>query len=1083
MTNPHSTYQFLANPQEESRNPGRTQSVNPSSSSYLDSQYPDSLGSDLLSIALIGPDEKRREAVASALGECSGSEVREFSSYPPSLDDVPRLLEQYYDVIIIDLDSDPEYALELVESICAKDSATVMVYSSKADRDLLIRSMRAGAREYLTLPFAQSTVAEALVRAAALHMATRPAKKTGGKLLVFLGTKGGAGVTTVACNFAVALALESGESTLLIDLGLPLGDVALNLGIVTEYSTVNAFQNSGRLDSSLLSKLVVKHSSGVSVLAAPGKFPAFQATNEDINKLMSVARQDFDNVVVDVGSRLDFSASALFRDASTVYMVTQAGIPELRNSNRLISQFFTESKPNVEVVINRYEPRSLGFSEEQITKALTRPAQWKIPNDYAAARQMQNTATPLMLEDSPISRLIRQMARSVCGLPEAPERKAGFSLRNLSRRITEKIFITDGMPSITDTLPSSLGSEPEAIDGAHVLGDFASNTIGVAPHITWPAPAPITCGTGLSSAQLNATSASPGTFIYTPGAGYVLPAGTHTLWATFTPANASGDANVQTAVSITVSKAAPSIKWLAPPVIPCGTPLTEEHLNASALIPGSFSYMPGLGETLASGKHTLSVTFTPIDTANYTSAQASVTVTVARSTPTISWTAPEPIPWRTALSVAQLNAISSAPGKFEYSPAIGEILAAGTHQLSATFYPEDTNEYDSAHSTVTLTVTKATPSVTWTTPAPITYGNKLGASHLDAVSTVPGTFVYSPAAGEMLPAGQHNLSVVFNPADATDYTSAQTTVSLTVTKATPAIAWSTPAPITYGTKLSSAELGAKASVGGTFVYAPPLGAVLGAGTHTPLVTFTPNDTANYTRTQAAVSLTVTKAVPTIEWPAPAPITDGAALNAAQLNATASVAGTFTYDPPAGTVLEAGTQTISVAFTPTESTNYTAAQAQVSITVTKAARTEITWPTPRPVPYGTALSATELNASAPVEGTFIYVPSAGTVLASGSHMLSVTFIPAESAQYSKAQSTVSLVVEGLPDLDSLLTAGTNSSFAPAEMVEQTVLPEASQESFRTESRVSQRTQPERERRSYKGATYEKGEDGQWHLLRK
>jgi len=56
MTNPHSTYQFLANPQEESRNPGRTQSVNPSSSSYLDSQYPDSLGSDLLSIALIGPD-------------------------------------------------------------------------------------------------------------------------------------------------------------------------------------------------------------------------------------------------------------------------------------------------------------------------------------------------------------------------------------------------------------------------------------------------------------------------------------------------------------------------------------------------------------------------------------------------------------------------------------------------------------------------------------------------------------------------------------------------------------------------------------------------------------------------------------------------------------------------------------------------------------------------------------------------------------------------------------------------------------------------------------------------------------------
>ena len=121
MSNPHSTYQFLTNPPEESfRTSGRTQTASPNSSSYLDTQYPDSLGSDMLSVALIGPDEKRREAVASALGECSGSEVREFTSYPPSLDDVPRLLEQYYDVIIIDLDSDPEYALELVESIAPR---------------------------------------------------------------------------------------------------------------------------------------------------------------------------------------------------------------------------------------------------------------------------------------------------------------------------------------------------------------------------------------------------------------------------------------------------------------------------------------------------------------------------------------------------------------------------------------------------------------------------------------------------------------------------------------------------------------------------------------------------------------------------------------------------------------------------------------------------------------------------------------------------------------------------------------------------------------------------------------------------
>ena len=63
------------------------------------------------------------------------------------------MLEQKYDVIIIELDSDPEYALELVESIGANGVATVMVYSENTDPELLMRCMRAGAREFLTLPF------------------------------------------------------------------------------------------------------------------------------------------------------------------------------------------------------------------------------------------------------------------------------------------------------------------------------------------------------------------------------------------------------------------------------------------------------------------------------------------------------------------------------------------------------------------------------------------------------------------------------------------------------------------------------------------------------------------------------------------------------------------------------------------------------------------------------------------------------------------------------------------------------------------------------------------------------------------
>ena len=388
---------------------------------------PNTLGSNVPSVALIGPEEQRRKAVARALAGPQANVTREFATYP-ELDDVPRLLEENYDVIIVDLDSNPEHALDLVEAICGHSSATVMVYSAQADSEMLVRCMRAGAREYLTQPIAPSTIAEALVRASVRRPAARSPKKVGGKLLVFVGAKGGSGVTTIASNFAVCLAQESGQNTLLIDLDLPLGDAALDLGITPPYSTANALQNFGRLDSNFLSTLLTKHSSGLSVLAAPDRYTETHASDDAVEKLMAVTRQDFDYVVVDAGSAPGLTRRALFEEAATVYLVTQVSVPELRNSNRMISEFFKSSDARLQVVLNRFTPRSLGIDEEHITKALTRPAEWKIPGDFPAARRAENTATPLALGDSPISRVIRQMARTACGLPPSGQKKNRFTL-------------------------------------------------------------------------------------------------------------------------------------------------------------------------------------------------------------------------------------------------------------------------------------------------------------------------------------------------------------------------------------------------------------------------------------------------------------------------------------------------------------------------------------------------------------------------------------------------------------------------------------------------------------------------------
>src|ERR1041385_6505186 len=154
-------------------------------------------------------------------------------------------------------------------------------------------------------------------------------------------------------------------------------------------------------------------------------------------------------------------------------------------------------------------------------------------------------------------------------------------------------------------------------------------------------------------------------------------------------------------------------------------------------------------------------------------------------------------------------------------------------------------------------------------------------------------------------------------------------------KTTPTITWATPAAITYGTALSSTQLNATASVPGTFTYTPAAATVPTAGTQTLSVSFAPTGTTHYNSASATVSLIVNKAVPTIIWTTPAAITQGTALSATQLDAAASVAGSFVYDPASGTVPAAGTQTLSVTFTPTDSTNYTTATGSVSLTVNAA----------------------------------------------------------------------------------------------------------------------------------------------------
>jgi gliding motility-associated-like protein len=542
------------------------------------------------------------------------------------------------------------------------------------------------------------------------------------------------------------------------------------------------------------------------------------------------------------------------------------------------------------------------------------------------------------------------------------------------------------------------------------------------PIITWANPSAITFGTALSATQLNATANVPGTFTYTPAAGTILNAGSNqVLSVNFVPTDNSNYNSITGVTAlITVNKATPTVTWSNPASITYGTALSATQLNATASVPGTFVYAPGMGTVLNAGvNQALSVNFTPTDALNYNTVNGTtVFITVNKATPTVTWNNPAAITYGTLLSNTQLNASASVPGTFVYTPASGSLLNVGVNQvLTVNFSPTDLNNYNLVNgTTVLITVNKATPVITWNNPATITYGTALSAAQLNASANVPGVFVYTPSAGTVLNAGANQvLSVDFTPTDVANYNSVNNFQRLiTVNKADPVVTWTNPASIIYGTPLSATQLNATASVPGTFLYTPASGTILNVGVNQTLsLNFTPTDILNYNSINGRTALiTVTKATPIVTWSTPLPIKINEPLSSTQLNATATVPGTFTYTPAIGSSFAtAGTYTLTVSFTPTDALNYNSVPStQVQITVNDKDNPLVTWSNPAAITYGTLLSATQLNATASVPGTFTYTPAIGTLLNAGvNQTLSVTFVPNNTVIYNTVVRTVQITV--------------------------------------------------------------------------
>jgi hypothetical protein len=273
--------------------------------------------------------------------------------------------------------------------------------------------------------------------------------------------------------------------------------------------------------------------------------------------------------------------------------------------------------------------------------------------------------------------------------------------------------------------------------------------------------------------------------------------------------------------------------------------------------------------------------------------------------------------------------------------------------------------------------------------------------------------------------GPNSEGVIFTPTDSIDYTTATSTTSVTVNKATPSVTWPTATPITYGQALSNSTLnGGASSMGGTFAWSNP-SAVPSAGTPFESVVFTPTNTSEYSTATHAVSVIVNKAPAVVSsWPTASPITYGQGLSSSTLTG-GSTAGRFTWTDLT-IVPGAGTNSYSVTFTPTNS-YYGTTTNNVSVTVSQVAPVVSVWPTASPITAGQSLNSANLTpGTANTGGSFAWTNTT-TTPGVGTTSYNVTFTPDDTTDYSNANGWVSVTVNpcGLQDsLNSVYSTALN-----------------------------------------------------------
>jgi len=345
------------------------------------------------------------------------------------------------EMAIVGLGQTPDLAIESISAM-AKDFPYLylVALSERTDSDLILRTIRAGAHDFLCKPVKEIDLRATAEKAAKLKATRNETGGPGGKILSVFSNKGGNGTTTIAANLADALVRLTGKKVAVVDLVLSHGDLTMFFNVNSSYSILDLAKNAEKADYDFLHTLLVRHASGVYILADPPMIEdAEQISPAKVRGVLSTLRSMFDYIIVDTPHQFDERTLTALEMSNVILLVSLLNLPSLKNTQRCLELFSRIGlrDERVRLVLSRYLPND-EIPKESIEGIMNTPVFFSIPNDYPTVISSINRGK-LLSEIAPgkeVSKSFDRMAELLEGpgpKKEAPVRKKGV-LESIFRR-------------------------------------------------------------------------------------------------------------------------------------------------------------------------------------------------------------------------------------------------------------------------------------------------------------------------------------------------------------------------------------------------------------------------------------------------------------------------------------------------------------------------------------------------------------------------------------------------------------------------------------------------------------------------